>query len=57
MFLEDLPEPGKVECLVVLQQDQTQVKLTERQLQVVQLPRPGITTQHGYHQVVCFVFV
>ena len=35
VFLEYLSEAGEVECLVVLQQNQAQVELAERQLNVV----------------------
>ena len=36
MFLQDLPESGEVESLVVLEQDEPEVELTEGQLEVVQ---------------------
>ena len=36
MFLQDLPESGEVESLVVLEQNEAEVELTEGQLQVVQ---------------------
>ena len=38
MLLQDLPEPGEVEVLVVLEQDQTQVELGERELEIHHLP-------------------
>jgi len=35
VFLEYLSEAGEVECLIVLQQNETEVELAERQLDVV----------------------
>ena len=37
MFFEDLAEAGEVECLVVLNEDETEVELAECQLDVVHL--------------------
>lgn len=37
MLLEDLSEAGEVEVLVVLQEDEAEVELTEGQLQVMNL--------------------
>lgn len=50
VLLQDLPESSVVQSLVILQQNQTEVKLAERQLQflylpgrflVIHLPEPG----------------
>ena len=37
VFLEDLAEASEVEGLVVLQQDEAEVELTERELDLVHL--------------------
>lgn len=37
VLFQDFSESGKVKILVVLQQDQAQIKLTERQLQLLDL--------------------
>ena len=41
MFLEYLAEAGEVERLIVLQQNQTEVELTERQLNIMHRPVHG----------------
>lgn len=38
MFFEDFPEPCEVEVLVVLEENEAEVKLAEGQLQVVVFP-------------------
>lgn len=38
MLFEDLPEAGKVEVLVVLEEDEAEVELREGQLEVLHLP-------------------
>lgn len=43
MFLEDFPEACEVQVLVVLEEDETEVELTEGQLQVVVFPGVGET--------------
>lgn len=41
MFFEDFPEPCEVEVLVVLEENEAEVKLAEGQLQVVVFPGVG----------------
>lgn len=38
MFLKNFPEACKIQLLVVLQQDEAEVELTESQLQMMQVP-------------------
>lgn len=39
MFLQDFSEPGKIQILIILQQNEEEIELGERQLELLQFTR------------------